>query len=168
MTDETTPPMPPFDNNVNLIDRYVGITEKYTDAPEMFLRAGGYFLISTLLGSFFNLPDVKVGRLNVWFILSSIPGRMRRSSVMNYVTFVLKNTLKQFYINQGLTGDEAEQLYALSQIEDSSPEGLCDAIIEGVEHNLMSFCIMSSEFGIVLQRIQSGGKHYSSGVDILL
>jgi hypothetical protein len=151
----------------NLIENYVDITKKYTDAPEMFLRAGGFFLISSLLGEFFSLPDVKVGRLNVWFILSSIPGRMRRSSVMNYANFVLKKTLIQYYVNQNKDNDKANHLYSLSQIEDCSPEGLCDAIIEGAKYNIMSFFITSTEFGDILKRI-SGGKHYSSGVDILL
>ena len=61
----------------NLIDEYVDIVNKYSDIPEVFTKAGGYHILSTCLGRFFEFVDFKVARPNTWFIASSIPGRMQ-------------------------------------------------------------------------------------------
>lgn len=152
----------------NLIQKYLDITQKYSDAPEIFLEAGAYHIISTLLGRFFFLKDIKIRRPNTWFIISSIPGRMRRSSALDYANNVIYSALMEYYYRQDASIDINDGLskFRLSDIEEGSPEGIVDRIQEGIEEGVNSYHITSSEFGGVLQKI--AGKGYEKGVDSLL
>ena len=83
---------------MNLIDQLVEITEKYVDSPQVFHQAMAYHILSTTLGRFYRLVDVKISRPNTWFIISCIPGRGRRSTIINLSNAAVMEALKQFYI----------------------------------------------------------------------
>ncbi|MEM2506794.1 MAG: DUF3987 domain-containing protein [Nitrososphaeria archaeon] len=124
---------------------------EYTDAPELMIEATAYYLISATLGEFFKNPLVPIGseRPNLWIVLSSIPARMRRSTIqrLTYKTF------------KDVMGKEAEKMV----IEEGTPEGILDAIneLEG-----KSCTIQSTEFGGILTRMRT--KDYEIGVSSLL
>ena len=161
----------------DFITRFVNICSKYCDSPEVFIEAGGYHIVASLLGRYFKskwLP--KPGRPNLWFICSSIPGRMRRSSVYGFVEFVYKKVLekmtKERFLeeNKQLPDDKKikinkELIQSVIEdgiIEEGSPEGVMDHIDQT---ELECYAIMSTEFGVVLLRM--GGEHYESGVGTL-
>ncbi len=148
----------------NLIDRYYNIVSEYCDAPEVFIRASGYHLVSSLLGRFLsskNFPGRPVIGIvpNVWFILSSIPGRTRRSTVHNCDSYVYKKTLKDF-----LEDDEnKDRIIEDSVIEEGTPEGIADHIVESNRDlNLKHYDIQSPEFGGVFKKTQKG--NYEEGL----
>jgi len=81
----------------DLIDEFVGIVRPYCDSPDCFIEAGGYYLMSTLLGRFFRCTQMpQRGKPNTWIILSSIPGRMRRSTIQHYTDYIYKRAMGQF------------------------------------------------------------------------
>lgn len=137
----------------NIIDEWTKQLMSYTDAPEIFIRACGYYLVSATLGEFYVNKLVPFGsqRPNLWIILSSIPGRMRRSSIQGITYRAFKR----------IVGKEQANIMV---IEEGTPEGLMDAIEE--EPN-SSYTIQSTEWGIVVARITSRD-HYQAGVSSLL
>ena len=167
------------------IDKWCEIVEKYCDSPKLFIEAGGYYLTSVLLGRFFRCPQLpQRGRPNIWIILSSIPGRMRRSTLQHYANYVFKNALLEFYDRIGLVPDTLveEELEGLSEeerreviraerermiddcvIEEGTPEGIMDAI-EATGQNV--YTIVSTEIGSVFQRMRA--RDYQMGVLTLL
>jgi hypothetical protein len=154
-------------NPKSLIQKYVDIARKYTDAPITFLEAGGYYIISTLLGQFFRIKYSKAYRPNFWSIIASIPGRMRRSEALNLANHVVYcSTIKYLREHEGIQTGEAIYKYRLSDIETGSPEGICDSIEEGIRNDIHTYQITSTEFGGVLKKIT--GKGYEEGVDNLL
>ena len=91
---------------MNLIEEFTFITQKYCDTPQLFSKAGGYFLVSSLLGKYFSSSMMPPpGRPNIWFILSSIPGRMRRSSIHGYTMYVYEKVMIKYLKDNGC-GDE--------------------------------------------------------------
>lgn len=151
---------------MNLIDEYVETTREHTDAPEIYLRASGYHLISTLLGQFFEIQWLHRGRPNLWFLLSSIPGRMRRSTVSSFDDCVLYNSLIEYYMEiMNIKKKDAIEIYANNIIEDGSYEGIQDKIIQGVENGVTNFSILSTEFGDVIRKLS--GKGYRQGTDVI-
>lgn len=172
-------------SNSNLIDRFVDIVTPYCDAPEVFIRTGSYHLIASLLGRFCTVPEMPSGnRPNPWFICSSIPGRTRRSVVLNYVSYVYKGVLIKFYKDimdvssedeeKDMTEDEIDKLrekkiYEFIDktiIESGSPEGMMDHLGDAYKKGVDCFAIMSPEFGAVLSSIMQKG--YQRGVSTLL
>ena len=152
----------------NLIKELIGITTKYIDSPLVFHKALAYHVISSTLGRFFIMPDMKCGRPNVWFVLSCIPGRGRRSTITDYNQILYFKALTEFYIQNGrLNKEDAKAKVWKSIIEDGSPQGICDCIMEGLENGIENFQLCSGEFGDILQKITSK-HHYASGMDTLL
>ncbi len=149
--------------DIDLISKFTKIVSEYCDAPEDFIKAGGYHLVASLLGRFAILPNVPYGnKPNPWFILSSIPSRMRRSTVLNYVEFVYKRALSYFY-----NGDkDTKQKIAHSILEEGTIEGLMDHIETAYNEGITAFTIMSSEFGGILKRMTS--TNYQIGVSSFL
>lgn len=92
-------------------------------------------------------------RLNVWFLLSSIPGRMRRSTVHNYENYVYKTTLEKFYLDE-----ERKKKISASIIDEGTPEGITDHINQNPE--LSAYVIKTPEFGGVLAKTKEGGYEY--------
>jgi len=105
-------------------------------------------------------------RPNTWFIISSIPGRTRRSTVANYMTYVYKSSLSRFY--QERRDDIENEIDARTKvldtiIEEGTPEGITDHINAT---KMPTYSIMSSEFGSVLSNMQN--KDHEKGVSTLL
>lgn len=145
----------------DLIDEFVAIVEPWCDAPINFIEAGGYHLVSDCLGRFFYAPGLpQEARPNLWMILSSIPGRMRRSSVQHYVDYVRKKALTQFYEGTTtLSATEIKQLIRETTIEEGTPEGIADQIQDADQD---VFAVESVEIGTVFLRTQDTS--YMSGV----
>jgi hypothetical protein len=131
----------------SIIDQYVKRVFEYSDTPKVFIEASAYYLISATLGEYFKNPLVPYGaqRPNLWVVLSSKPGRMRRSTVQGL-------TYRAF---KAVIGGEADNAI----IEDCTPEGIMDAI-SGT--NLPSYTIHSTEFGAILKRMRS--RDYEIGI----
>jgi hypothetical protein len=168
----------------DLIDEFVDIVTPYCDAPSSFIEAGGYYLISTLLGRYFRCTQMpQRGRPNVWFILSSIPGRMRRSTIQHYTDYIYQRAMMGYYEKfniaphfsdkeeEKLTEEEKMELTLKfrkkliydSMIEEGTPEGIMDKI-EDAEQDV--FTIVSTEIGSVFQRMTK--RDYHIGVSTLL
>lgn len=151
-----------------LLKKLMDITTKYCDAPMVFHIALAYHVISVTLGQFFEMPDLKCGRPNVWFVLSCIPGRGRRSTIMGYNHKLLFSTLMKYYVQtKKFTKENAGKNVWKSIIEDGTPQGVCDSIMEGLDCGFRTFELCSGEFGDILKRITSD-QHYTSGMDTLL
>lgn len=167
----------------DLIDEFVGIVRPYCDSPDCFIEAGGYYLVSDLLGRFFACSSMpQRGKPNVWVIMSSIPGRMRRSTIQHYTEYVRRKALKGFYeathvrpnlgdAEKELTPEEKaefvrkyrEALIHKTTIEEGTPEGIMDKIEDAGQRE---FAILSTEIGSVLRRM--GTRDYQIGVSTLL
>ncbi len=83
----------------DLLDDYLNIISEFTDAPDIFLQSCAFHMISTTLGQFFEIYDSHIRRPNLWFILSSIPGRTRSSTKDVEVTWKNHTTTPTFIIN---------------------------------------------------------------------
>jgi len=174
----------------DIIENYCEVVKKYLDAPETFIRSSAYHLVSSLLGQFFRCAHIGTStfglRPNTWFIISSIPGRTRRSTVAGYADKVYKESLKGFHMRppkakrreeeedeedipdeeeRGLDQKTAWQMTEDSVIEEGTVEGITDHI-EHTHDKLNSYVIASSEFGSVLTRMNT--KDYQVGVSSLL
>jgi len=168
----------------DLIDEFVDIVTPYCDAPSGFIEAGGYYLISTLLGRYFRCTQMpQRGRPNIWFILSSIPGRMRRSTIQHYTDHVYQRVMMGYYEKLNIapnfieeeentfTEEEKigvalkyrESLIYDSMLEEGTPEGIMDKI-EDADQDM--FTIVSTEMGSVFQRMRR--RDYQTGVSTLL
>lgn len=129
------------------IDNYIEKIETQTDAPHLFLEGSAFYLISSTLGEYFTNTLVPKGvqRPNLWMILSSIPGRMRRSTIQNIATNIYSEVIGEL---------------APSTIwEDGSPEGIIDAVEEGIDF----YTIQSTELGGVLTRCRKN-EGYAHGL----
>lgn len=161
----------------SFIQRFVDICKPYCDSPEVFLEASGHYIISWILGRYFESTWIpKPGRPNLWILLSSIPGRMRRSSLYGYVDFVERKVLftllkeQKLLENEQLPDGEKKKISDRDIqrelddliIEEGTPEGIMDAIDETDSKN---YAIKSPEFGGVFVKISD--KHYEAGTGIL-
>jgi len=152
---------------MNLLKDYNDIIRQYLDAPEIFIEASAYHTISALLGRFFRCSFIPGGsygaRPNVWFIISSIPGRTRRSTIANYATYTYRRSLEKYYAEVHNYDSKKSRKKTLdSIIEEGTPEGVTDHINAT---KLEAYAIMSTEFGAVLSRM--GTKDYEMGVSAL-
>ena len=158
---------------VDVLEQYINKVEKRLDAPKVFIEASAYHIVSSLLGRYFRCAFVpgtpSIGfRPNTWFLLSSIPARTRRSTVINYSTDVYKKTLEDHILTVTKTADNKEKAIEYVDdtiIEEGSPEGIMDHI-DATSKETGCYSIISSEFGSVLSNIQN--KDYQKGVSTLL
>jgi hypothetical protein len=122
---------------MSFIDSYVEKVGEQTDSPPIFIRASAYYLVSATLGEFYVNRAVPRGvqRPNLWIILSSLPGRMRRSTVQSLAYSTYKRVI----------GDETA---CDTILEDGSPEGVIDAIKENID----AYTLHSTELGGVFAR----------------
>ena len=169
----------------DLVNEFKEILIKHSDTPEEFAEAGGYATVSATVGRFFNSRYEFKGRPNTWICLSSIPGRRRRSTVLEAVDFVINK------VNETLFYTEAEKRFSIQLkeaekvkkdkkmktveqilekivddciIEDGSAEGIADQI-QGSKLDV--YHISNEEFGCTLQEAY-GKDSYKSGVKVLL
>lgn len=152
---------------MDIISRYTEIVKEYLDAPENFIVASAYHIVSVLLGRFFKCPYIPGGshgaRPNIWFIIASIPGRTRRSTVAHYMNYTFGKSLEKYFQRTLNVSEKASKDLVLdSIIEEGTPEGIMDHI-NATDFNVYS--IMSTEFGSVLLRM--GTKDYEMGVSSL-
>ncbi len=161
----------------DIIKLYVDVVSEYLDAPEIFIRASAYHLVSSLLGRFFHCSSIpgfpKLHfRPNTWFIISSIPGRTRRSTLLNYTNSVYRDTISP-YLSETLRkengepygGRELRQVVMDTMIEEGTAEGLLDHFSQ-TQEIINEYVIVSGEFGAVLTKMNS--KDYEVGVSSLL
>jgi hypothetical protein len=163
-------------NRENLVAEFSVIEREYVDAPEEFIQAAGYALISMTMGYYYRAPMLpSKGRPNLWIILSSIPGRTRRSTLQSDVMYVYKKVMRD--VLKADKADDHSQTKVQSEDEDAeqsiddavddlileegSPEGITDHL---EDTNSKRFHLDSSEFGIVLQKMQGDGYESGSGV----
>ena len=121
---------------MSFFNEYVELVKTYTDSPDLFIRASAYYVLSATLGQYYINRAVPYGvqRPNLWMILSSLPGRMRRSTVQGLAYLTYKRVI-------GSTAFD-------TILEDGSPEGLVDAISEDIQ----AYTMHSTELGGVLAR----------------
>ena len=170
----------------DLIDEWVHSISPYIDAPFPFIEATGYHLVSDLLGRFFNCASMPNGRPNLWILISSIPGRARRSSLQGLAEKVTHSSLLQYYQAIKLTPKFREQkrqekfdaltedakkeevtkyrnrVIAQTSIEEGTPEGIGDAVST---RPYKEFRIVSTEMSGVFRRMD---RPQNTGVEALL
>ena len=152
----------------DLIEEYINIIRDFTDAPDIFLQTCSYHIISTVLGQYFEILDAKIERPNLWFILSSVPGRTRRSTVSRFNEYIISSAFTKFYEeNENLSRRESQLKYNLSRIIDGSTEGIADAVMHGENEGINTFNVCNPEIGDVLRKI-SKGQSGTQGLDTLL
>jgi hypothetical protein len=160
----------------NLIEEFISIVSEVVDSPKVFVECGAYHLISCTMGPFVWIVGATHERPNSWTILSSIPGRMRRSKLHSYVTRVYKRAMNKIFYTIIPNTDSIEEsewrkiineMVEVSIIEEGSSEGLIDHVESAyVKYGLKYFAIMSTEFGAVLEKM--AGTHYEASVPALL
>ena len=82
---------------LNVIKAYEEIVEEHTDVPPIYAKAGAYHILSTCIGRFIRFDDWKLYRPNTWFIVCSIPGRMRRSTIQSLTDWVVSCSITNHY-----------------------------------------------------------------------
>lgn len=173
--------------NDTIID-VVKTLEKYIDAPTSFLIGGAYWLNSALLGQFYRCEDIPSGMPNVWYVMASIPGRCRRSSVMGAYVTIYRKVMKKYLEVTGITDKfnqiMREKFEALpekeqkkkknkpkyishmmyienTRLEEGTPEGIMDAIQFAYEnYQIESFHFTNPEFGGTLSQMGAKGTPY--------
>lgn len=156
----------------SFITRYVNVISDFYDIPKIFIQASGYHLVSALLGRFFYCPSIPgPARPNLWFILSSVPGRMRRSTLQDIDSRIYKGVLSKFWeetkppkLFPEYTG-RVDELVSDTIIEEGSAEGIMDHLSD-IYKKLDCFDIEGSEFGAIFQKMS--GNSYEAGVPSLL
>jgi len=154
---------------MNLIEEFVKVTSTITDAPEIFLEASAYYLISTVCGfkvSCELTPSRGGTPPNEWFIISGQPAITRRSTIISIVsklfTNVYKNVLRGGSLDFVMSEDD-ESTKSLSEtvadliIETATPEGLMDHITT----NKYPMTMISPEYGGVINQVRT--RDYMSG-----
>lgn len=141
------------DNKINIQEEWERRVKEIVDAPEIMIKATGYYLQSAILGEFFTNPSLPIGsqRPNLWFILSSIPARMRRSTVQRTTYDSIKHIIGN---------EEAANMV----VEEGSPEGITDAISQLTG---ASCTIQSTEFGAVLIKARNGSGYEFGTLSLL-
>jgi len=148
------------------IRQYIRGISQYTDSPTPFIEASAYWIVSTTLGHLFQMAQMRNTKMapNLWVLLSSIPGRMRRSTIQGYAKDIVKEVMTQYYVvNDHLSVEDSALKVEQSFIEEGTPEGLIDHI---QETGLKRYQIFSTEFGSVLKRAVA--RDYEVGVLSLL
>lgn len=160
---------------LNFVDEFSKLLTTYIDTPKIFADAAAFALTSTLIGPYFESHWVPHGTCNLFIVLSSIPGRTRRSTIQSAVEHVYKRVKKRQMIDtfrrdkkfEGASDEElneaAEKFVLDTIIEEGTVEGLTDHIQDTPSK---TFFIASKEFGEVFERIfRKGG--YEQGVALI-
>jgi hypothetical protein len=151
--------------NENFIEAYTETVAEQIDAPIVFIKASAYWLVSSLLGRFFQCKWFPLlGRPNEWFLLSSMPGRTRRSTIQELAEDVYRGAYTDFLMkHEDVSQETASNIVDDSLVEESTPEGILDHIIDC---KLNAYSILSGEFGAVLKRMTM--RDYEAGMLSLL
>lgn len=137
---------------------------EYTDAPDVFIEAASYWVVSTLIGDKIVVGRTRgtIGRHghpNLWVMISGMPGVTRKSTVLGVAKYVVTEALVKYYTTVlSMGSDDAREAVDSMVIETGSPEGIVDHIIETrgalAEPKYM---LVSEEFGEVLIGMQRTG-----------
>jgi len=140
------------------------------DIPSLFVKAAGYYIISSTIGRFVNILETPVEmRPNTWFVCSSIPGRMRRSTAITSVFKILEVFYKEYTKHVWGNQKDGKDIFKRSIIEQGSAEGILDTIIDGQKNGVDCFHILSSEFGRTIREItSSSSRGYAKNTDTIL
>lgn len=178
----------------NLVDEFSNLIQKYIDTPKVFADAVGFGLSSALLGPFFNSLWVPHGTPNLFIILSSLPGRTRRSTLQSAFERVYKRVhrtemlgkITEDYVSEELKKEEnkdctpeefeknlsEEDRWKINQkVEDEIrnmiiEEGSTEGLIDHIENtDSDEFIITSREMGGVFLKMFKDG--YEQGVGLL-
>ncbi len=150
---------------------YVEDISTLMDCPREYVEASAYHNLSSIFSRFFHCTGItQLTRPNVMFIMSSIPGRTRRSTLLSADNAIYRAAYTAF-LNKSrvIPCDKIEELIADSILEEGSPEGVMDDITE-YRKNLMKYPpkkpyydniynvdFQSSEFGDILGSMSKDG-----------
>lgn len=146
---------------MNFIDDFCRIMGEITDAPEIFVRAGGYYIISVLCGVNVKCsitPSIDGTPPNDWFLISGVPGVTHRSTIVDEVLRIYKKTQKKLLLDAGIFAKDTEMtekeiantIVANSIVQRATPEGLMDAL--GKNDGLSTvYNLISGEWGGVIK-----------------
>ena len=137
---------------MEFVKDYVKDFRELTDAPDIFIRASAYHLLSFYPGRYCISRYARNLKPNVFLILSCIPGRGRRSTIERWDE---KISLKAYELLNELNSEDENydsliKEYTDQIIEDGTPEGISDHI---TRKKTKVIDIRSTEFGSVLGKM---------------
>jgi len=149
---------------------YVDILKRHIDSPDTFIEACAYSIISSTLGrqySYLHPDTVYPFRPNVFFMLSCIPGRGRRSSVLNNWNYSYKKILASYYEKlANKPGINIEDLIDSTKFSGGSVQGVADHIREAITtYGINEFVNFNTEYSATI-KLMAPGK-YSEGLGFL-
>jgi len=152
----------------SLKKQYVELLVGHIDSPETFIESCAYSILSSTIGRQYHYlhPDtVHPFRPNTFFMLSCIPGRGRRSSVLNNWNYTYKKTLTNYY--RGLETDkDIDDLIDATKFTGGSCQGVVDHIEEAIGlYNVNEFVNFNTEYSSTI-KLMAPGK-YSEGLGFL-
>lgn len=142
--------------DINLMDTFYDIMHEDTDIPPIFIRAAGYWIISSTLGVFTPIEQLTStsNRPNLYFILSSLPGITRRSTLIRAATNVYKIAWTTYFEKAGITDKTiVDDIVEKKILERFTIQGMADHISETIPDNkTRDYTIISDEFGSILKQ----------------
>ena len=156
-----------------LLRRLVEAGQQLTDAPDTYIIAVSYWVLSSTLGKYivvpyYPRPPDNPMRPNLWIIISGLPGIMRKSTVIDTLgKNVVKNAWREYYTlaNPRLTPEQVNEMVSKMFIETGSYEGIAKHISEQ-QRERDTFFIVSTEWGGILLTMRS--RDYMIGFASLL
>ncbi|RLE78890.1 MAG: hypothetical protein DRJ52_09575 [Thermoprotei archaeon] len=152
--------------SLTLVDEWVELLDKYTDAPEVFKRASGYWLVSATMGKYVWVIEAppKYPWVNLYVVLSSEPAFSRRSTVIRCAKNIYKAIEERLLIEKSkLPEEKAKEEVGKRFCEEFTVEGIADKIASlEVSKEVVLY---SHEFGAFLQRAR--GEHLQGALSIL-
>ena len=154
-------------------ERLLQASKTMTDAPDLYLEAARYWVLSSTLGRhvvvpYFPRPPDNPLRPNTWIILSGVPGIMRKSTVIDSIArIVVKTAWREFYRSTltRLQPGTIEEMVGKMFIETGSYEGIVKHIAE-TQNDIDTFFLISTEWGGLMQLSKS--REYMTGLSTLL
>lgn len=154
---------------MTFIDDFLRVTRRFTDAPEIYLRAAAYFCVSFLFAQNVYCLDSRVARNNEWIMLSGAPAITRKSTVINTIAVkfcksVLESSIKRRF---GVSDNEAKKIVDLMFFESGTTEGITDHLsITSDMPEIDRYALVSTEYGVVLK--SASKKDYLSDLFMFL
>ena len=161
----------------NLIDQFYDVISSITDAPNLFIEAAGYFLISTLCGknvrSKLSSSPYELSA-NDWFMITGSPGVTRKSVVIGHTKRIQKEVLRRVLRKNLMRRDPEDdrpiitiinEVVGSTIIENATPQGLLDHLTSTHEFTPF-YSIIAPEFGGIIDQVKEA--KYMSGYQSLL
>ena len=149
------------------------IGRRMTDAPDIYIEAAAYWVVSSTLGKhvvipYYPAPPDRPVRPALWVLIAGLPGIMRKSTVIESIgKNLVRAALREYYqrVAPGLTPQQIAEHIARMFIETGSYEGIAKHIAENQE-TVDTFYLVSPEWGGVLQTMKR--REYMTGFATLL